>query len=340
LRQADFAFRLRGEWPRGVAFLMLTLARPAGLRVWPGHFDALSRMLAPIDFLPIALRSPRRSDGTRVRYSVGDDPAARAGTDGRVLLDYDYFNRERSSGTVVAPFMLHPHYYASGLYRRLASFRGRPRPLRLFFAGTADTAAYSRSFAADLFGIMNRDEVLSAVIADFPSEVLVVRRHEDVRNIARSGRPIVLVLTDRTEDNLVKHPLRPREYLGLLAGAAFALCPPGWLYPHCHNLIEALAVGTVPVLGYAHLCNPALTGAENCLTFADRDSLRAAVRSALTLPETEIARLRAAATRCYDSSLCVEAFAGSLALALKAGGDIRVRFPFNAESIRLSRLSR
>jgi hypothetical protein len=338
MRAADFAIRLREPLPRAAALLFLALARLGRLRVWPGHLETLSRILSPADFLPIVLRSPRPCQLTRVRFTAGDDPAADTkGTKGRVLMDYDYFNPECAGDTVVAPFALHPHYYASGMYRELASYRGRARTVRLFFAGTSEADSYSQQFANDLFGVMNRSEVLAAVLEDFPDDTLIVRRREDFQHVARSGRPIVLVLTNRTEDNLDKHVLRPREYLRMQSRSAFALCPPGWAYPHCHNLIETMAVGTVPVLPYASFCHPPLTGGANCLTFCDRDTLRSAVRTTLSLPGREAARLGAAAASHFDTELSVRAFASRLAHALKRGGDVRIRFPFGAESLRLRR---
>lgn len=333
---ADFAVRLREPLARGVGFLFLALARVGRLRAWPGHLDDLSRLLPVSDFLPIALRSPHRFRGKSVRFTVGDIPAEfKPGTEGRVMFDYDHFNPVCSPNTVIAPFVLHPHYYASGLYRSLAGFRQPQRTIRIFFAGTANPESYSRSFPTDLFRMMNRSEVLAAVQEDFAGEVLVVRSREELPQIERSGRPIVLVLTDRIEDNLKKHLLEPREYLRLLGGSAFALCPPGWVIPHCHNLIEALAVGTVPILGYAEHCHPSLTGGSNCLTFNDREELRSAVRKALSMSESAAAQMRTEAATHYDSAVAVDAFAGRLAQALKNGGDVRVRFAYGEESVRL-----
>lgn len=335
LRGADFEVGFHDELPRSVAFLFLALARVGRLRVLPGHLDALSRLLPPGEFFRVALRSPRRSRGPRPRYTVTDDPGRGSpGTEGRVLIDYDYFNPERPPGTLVAPFFLHPHYYARRLDRTLPELRNGPRNTRLFFAGTADPAAYTRSFAAGLFPVMNRTEVLAAVRQDFPAEVLRVQGRAELRRIPESGRPIVLVLTDRTEDTLTKHLLQPREYLRLLAGSAFALCPPGWIMPHSHNLVEALAVGTVPVLSYASVCEPPLTDGVNCLGFRDRDELRTAVRRVLSLPEADARGMGRAAADYYDREHTVDAFANRLSRAL-TGGDVRVRFNRGEKSVLL-----
>jgi hypothetical protein len=317
-----------------VAFLFLALGQVGRVRTWPGHLHALSRLLPPGAFLRTAIRSPRRARGSGARFAVTDDPASDArGSEGRVLIDYDYFNPASPNGTLVAPFFLHPHYYASGLYRTLPGLRDERRDVRLFFAGTSNPTAYTRSFASGLFPIMDRSAVLAAVQEDFRSETLVVRRREDAGRIARSGKPIVLVLTDRTEDTLAKHLLGPRQYLRLLAGSAFSLCPPGWIMPFSHNLIEAMAVGTVPVLSYETLLDPPLVPRENCLSFRDRDELRSAIRLTLSANDAEISDLRAATARRYDQSLSVGAFAARLFTALKSGGEIRVRFNGGERSV-------
>ena len=100
--------------------------------------------------------------------------------------------------------------------------------------------------------------------------------------------------------------------------------PPGYTVPHSHNLIEALAVGTAPLLNYAHLYRPALTPGQNCLGFDTADGLRRAVVEALALPPTAAAALRAAAAAFYDAECRPEAFAAKLAAALGRAGPVPV----------------
>jgi hypothetical protein len=318
--------------------LVLALDKLGRLHLPYDQWDEYSRILPVGAFVRSAFGSANGHGDPLPRFVVTDDPSITAGRLGRILLDYDYFSPIRSADMVIAPFYLHPDFYAKGIYRTLERFRGRPRTMRLFFAGTANTDAYSRSFDANLFPMMDRPAVLSAIEKDFAKEVLVVRRREDLSRIDHAGPPIVLIPTDRTEDNLAKHLVSPKTYLQLLSTSAFALCPPGWIQPLCHNLIESLAVGAIPVLSYANYFDPPLLGGKNCLVFRDRDELRMAVRAALSMTNEEIAQFSAAAVDYYDSYLSVDSLAGKLGRAMQAGGDIRVRF--NAGGVRSVKLLR
>ena len=73
--------------------------------------------------------------------------------------------------------------------------------------------------------------------------------------------------------------------------------------PMCHNIVEGMAAGCIPITNYAGWFWPPLTDGENCLTFTDPPSLLAAVRRALSLPAGEIARLRAGVLEYYDTHL-------------------------------------
>jgi hypothetical protein len=332
----EFSVRLRGEMPRSAAFLFLALRKLGRVRVWPGHLEALSRLLSAGDFFRIALHSGQWEGARAPRHAVSDAPGDRPeGSAGQVYVDYDYFNPSHDDDAVSAPFFLHPHYYASGLYRDVTRYRRLRRPIRLFFAGTLDSSSYGQSFASGLFKMMNRSEVLTTVLEEFRDETLVIRRRGELGKLRGNKKPIVLILTGRTEDNLTKHVLRPREYLRVLARSAFALCPPGWIMPHCHNLVEALAVGVAPILSYGKYFDPPLVNGVNSIAFHDRASLRSAVGQALTVPADSVAEYATAAAEYYDEVMSVDAFAAQLAVALQSGRQVRVRLNRGEPSVRL-----
>jgi hypothetical protein len=62
--------------------------------------------------------------------------------------------------------------------------------------------------------------------------------------------------------------------------------------PLCHNLIEAMSRGAVPILEHPELLTPPLQHNVNCLVFRGSDSLREVMEHAFHLSESEIARLR------------------------------------------------
>ena len=82
-----------------------------------------------------------------------------------------------------------------------------------------------------------------------------------------------LIIVGDGGDGLSKHRLTQDDYLTLLRQSHFVLCPPGWKVPHVHNLIEALAMGCVPIINYADLMTPPLRDQVNCLAFKSLEQL-------------------------------------------------------------------
>jgi hypothetical protein len=77
-----------------------------------------------------------------------------------------------------------------------------------------------------------------------------------------------------------------------MSGSNFAICPPGWLIPHSHNLVEAMSVGTIPITNYHSYVRPSLTPGSNCLGFSTLEELERVIDFALCMPLAEIQRLR------------------------------------------------
>lgn len=73
--------------------------------------------------------------------------------------------------------------------------------------------------------------------------------------------------------------------------------------PLCHNLIEALAAGAIPILQYPQYLGPALEDGVNCLTFNDEEELCSVINRALNMGEEELAVLRTNAVNYYSRYL-------------------------------------
>lgn len=126
--------------------------------------------------------------------------------------------------------------------------------------------------------------------------------------------------------SMVKGPVE--KWLTELSQFDFFLALPGGYMPLCHNLVEAMAVGTVPVLSYSHWLCPPLIDGETCLTYRDIGELRSLLATIPTLPRVRIEAMRAAVTRYYDRFLSPPRIARFLA-SLEARS---VRLYLNTES--------
>jgi hypothetical protein len=105
---------------------------------------------------------------------------------------------------------------------------------------------------------------------------------------------------------------QPWEWLYVLGLADFFLCLPGREMPMCHNAVEAMAVGSIPILSYPDWFHPPLEDGKNCIVFCSDDELVPAIRRALAMSEREIRVLRESATKYYETWLTESASARRL----------------------------
>jgi glycosyltransferase involved in cell wall biosynthesis len=104
----------------------------------------------------------------------------------------------------------------------------------------------------------------------------------------------------------------PERWLEALSKGDFFLACPGVGMPLCHNLVEAMAAGAIPILQYAAYLSPELKNGENCLTFDDERSLREVTSRALAMTEVEVLELRRGTKLYYDENLAPGRFAKRL----------------------------
>jgi glycosyltransferase involved in cell wall biosynthesis len=207
-----------------------------------------------------------------------------------------------------APYFAHPDFYLSGRYLRCRDDRSTSRWMRVFFAGTSESSSYTEQFAFDL---LSRPEILRDVREHFDVSQLHVAHLTD----PQAPEGIVVSITDRPGQDIAKHALAPADYLRAVGSADFFLCLPGFRIPHSHNLVEAMSVGTIPILNYARYVHPPLSPGDNCLVFDTLDELREVLQRALTMSPDEVARMRANVIAYYDRELDPAAFAQRLLAA-------------------------
>ena len=194
----------------------------------------------------------------------------------------------RTPDVYVYPYFAHPTFYInqlSTLARWLAT-RPRPRPIRLFFSGTVEKELYNG--VAQLFGILPRSPIIEHVLDEL--------EHPKNRNLKPKTK---IIITDDITDDLTKHQLSPKEFLGSLALSDFCLCPPGIVIPHCHNMVEAMSVGSIPITNYHNYMRPPLAHGINCLAFNSLEELSAIIESLCTIQDSDIERMRSSVSSYY-----------------------------------------
>ena len=144
-----------------------------------------------------------------------------------------------------------------------------------------------------------------------PSEGLFLPRSyaELVRGIESGNlrRKVVLVNTNDFE-------IPAGDWLGVLSKADFFIHMPGYIQPFCHNHVEALSVGAVPITQFPKLYRPAFEPGVNCLAFRGLDELGGVLRRVLdgTCSKAEVRAMRENAFGYYNDHLSFDSFARAL----------------------------
>jgi hypothetical protein len=195
------------------------------------------------------------------------------------------------------PYFAHPEFYRHRLHLKPPVFHPGPRPFRILFCGTIVKAGYSQSFH---FPILNRYEVMDYIIEHF------------AEHIAKSAQgpkmPITILSTDDPDNTIKKHSLSPVRYFQALCHADFFIAPPGTFMPHCHNIIEAMTAGAIPITNYGHYFDPPLQNEINCLAFNTLDELDQALRKAIDMSPEQIDALRKGTMDYYERHLKPSSF--------------------------------
>lgn len=213
----------------------------------------------------------------------------------RVHVRFDLFAPYHWRPPVVAPYSMHPSQTLRATPENLAMLRAWPRALRVLFAG--DSKAYVRDRVRYPGPKLPRLEVLNTLRQRLPEETLAVNGEVDIARLCESGFTRKFVLSDSGSG------IAPSAWLPTLAQADFFLCPPGMVMPMCHNVVEAMSVGTIPLISYPEWLTPQLRHLHNCIAFDSRDDLVGKMRLALSMPAADVARMRANVIDHYESHL-------------------------------------
>ena len=230
---------------------------------------------------------------------VGDASAKiprRTGQYWEVLYDYRP-GLELGKNDYVMPYGIHPaHIHTAGpdiLLAQLPSLRQTLRTGTLFFSGTTSRFYAKNATLQRFFGKLDRCDILS--LARSTHHFQQTRTSTDHVSKVPGGR---FVLLDSSSQGI---PVS--QWFSTLSQFDFMLCPPGVIMPMCHNIIEAMAVGTIPLTNYPEWFFPPLRHGHECFAFSSGDELIARLEEIRTLPPSRIAAMRQACITYYDTHL-------------------------------------
>ncbi|WP_146521885.1 hypothetical protein [Stieleria varia] len=206
----------------------------------------------------------------------------------------------------VMPYPMHPATLQQLATTDLESLRATPRRCGVFFAGN-QKRKYGDDKMQHEFGVVPRLELLQTLKQNFAPHI-ATRPCDDDATCPR-GLPVRdrIVLVDSRE-----HSIPASNWLTTIASAEFFLCCPGAAQPTCHHLIEAMSVGTIPLIEYGDRMTPPLEDDVNAVCFYGTDGLVTAIDRIESMSSAQIARLRQGAIAYYEQHLCGSRFMQAL----------------------------
>jgi glycosyltransferase involved in cell wall biosynthesis len=263
-----------------------------------------SDLIYNIEDLEIVGSPPEKYDLWITDHEKGNAPERKA------MLDTHYLKDRKEPGSAVFSYSMHPLIYERKIHQTIGPLRQNRRNIRLF-SYSANLERYETDEIVHLFKKLSRKQVLLCA-RNFPEteKVTLIDTKDGLKKLYSEKTGLTIVENVRIELD---------DWLKTLAHADFFLAAPGVIMPFSHNLIEAMAVGTIPVTQYAELFTPPLTDQVNCVTFTDEADLTAKIKMILEMDEERIAALRAGAVRYYDEFFRPESVVANL---LKKTGEV------------------
>lgn len=257
--------------------------------------DKYGQLLYSIDGLELAEGPPDNPEAYFYLYDEEDRSIAKLPWQKKLQVRFDLFSPFWFSNPIIMPFPMHPLNSGIGP-EQLEKYRICLRKVRIFFSG--DTQHYGRNWIRYPKPKLPRLQIVNAIKERMGADLLVVHDSAVLRGLNDADYSNKFIITASSDVRI-----EFQDWLGILAKADFFLSPPGIIMPMCHNIIEAMAVGTIPITNYPEWLDPPLKHMENCIVFDNSDDLMVKLKMALEMAPSEIARMRVNVLDFYDTYL-------------------------------------
>lgn len=257
--------------------------------------DKYGKLVYTLPDLDLTDAPPAETGNWLYLHDQLDSSIARQPWHKRIQVRFDMFAPFHYADPIIMPFPMHP-LQVNTSPEQIEAARSRQRTLRIFFSG--DTNHYGREWVRYPSPKLPRKPIIDAIIADLGPSLQIVDDPAVFRGLGQGGYINKCVITASSEIRI-----EPQDWLDTLTMSDFFLSPPGIVMPMCHNIIEAMAVGAIPITNYPEWLDPHLRHMENCIVFDDRADLIAKLNGVLAMGEAEIARLRRNVIEYYDAHM-------------------------------------
>lgn len=167
------------------------------------------------------------------------------------------------------PYIMHPGNYLQPEIETL------PKNIGILMSGNFEKKIYDSDVIPDNFGILNRWQIYQEVLKH--NQLLSITGNELIQDL-KSGKFKDNVVLMKWQSGAI--PTNKWRYY--LSSADFIFCAPGMTMPMCHNILEAMSVGVIPILNYSNWLNPSLKKDFNCLVYQNTSEIKLIIDKALS----------------------------------------------------------
>ena len=219
----------------------------------------------------------------------------------KIQVNFDTFSPYWFKRPIIMPYPIHPSQATIDLKERLKILRSSEKNIGVFFSG--DTKGYVRNRVRYPKAKLPRLEIVNAILDRMGENVLHVEDLPVLNNQKDTSYIQKCVIIDTS-----KGWVNEKHWLRYLARANFFLSPPGMVMPMCHNIVEAMAVGAIPITNYPEWFDPTLTHMKDCIVFDDKDDLIKKLKLALRMDQSQVERMRDNTIAYYQNHLNPDTF--------------------------------
>ena len=181
----------------------------------------------------------------------------------------DYFTpflQNENNNIFHVPMTMHPLFYHNNYWNKKVHFV-KNRKKSIFMAGNIDKNTYS-AFNKTPFEMESRIAVVDYL--NKSNRLKGINSNSDLNIFFKSDDDNACIILDSRENSIKMYELR-----NIIRHFYFYLALPGVIMPHSHNIIEALSVGTIPIIHekYAKLMSPKLEHMKNAILYSSLEDI-------------------------------------------------------------------
>ncbi|KOY87000.1 hypothetical protein AD998_13375 [bacterium 336/3] len=225
------------------------------------------------------------------------------------IFNYNSFrsNPDNYQKMLLMPYPMHPRNCGQEKHQEILDYRKNQTKMRIFFSGNQNPAIYDNPILSSLFHQLSRIKILNILRENLSNQEIFVILHPEDKLVLEKNYQNKLVLNEwissEQHSNNLESRIKNDDWLKQLSFSDFFLACPGMNQPWCHNIIEAMSVGCIPILEYGHLFSPVLEHQKNAIIFEGETDLLEKIKYVLSLSPDQIHAMKNKVIEYYEQFL-------------------------------------